>query len=68
MTTVEEIVAAAARLQPAQLLELRQHLDALEARLWQVELAATTAELREANITEENLDQLVLKRRHEGRR
>ncbi len=68
MKTIDEIVAAAAQLGPAEFLELRRHLDALDERLWQSERAAGTAELRQAIVSDDGLDQLVLRRRRECRR
>ena len=67
MTTVDEIVSAAARLEPEQFLLLRAELDRLEERLWEAELAQTAVELNEANLTDEEVDRLVLRRRREGR-
>ena len=68
MSTVEEIVAAAAQLDSAEFLTLRQELDRLEQQLWETELAATTEDMQRANITDENIDRLVLRRRRENRR
>ena len=67
MSTVPEIVDAAAHLDPDQFVLLREELDHLEERLWETELARTTAEMDRANVTDEEIDQFVLKRRHEGR-
>ena len=49
MSAVDEIVAAASRLEPAQFLQLRQRLDQLEEELWESELAKTSAELATSN-------------------
>jgi hypothetical protein len=67
MKTVKDIVAAAAKLKPAQLLKLRQELDHLEQKVWQAELAATTTDMRQAGVTEDELDRIVLRRRRESR-
>lgn len=67
MSTVHEIVTAAASLDPDQFLLLREELDRLEERLWETELAETTRDMDEANITDDDIDRFVLRRRHEGR-
>ena len=68
MSTVEEIVAAASQLDSAEFLKLRQELDRLEHHLWEVELAVTAEEMKAANITDDDIDRLVLRRRRENRR
>jgi hypothetical protein len=68
MSTVDEIVGAAARLDAAQFLQLRQKLDDLEKELWEAEFAKTAAEMEQANVTDETIDRLVMRRRYEGRR
>jgi hypothetical protein len=67
MSSVNEILAAAASLDPDQFVVLREELDRLEEQLWQDELTKTTAELRDAAITDEEIDRLVMRRRREGR-
>jgi hypothetical protein len=68
METVDEILAAASKLSPEQLVRLRRKLDRLEKKVWEVELERTTEELKQANVTEEDIDRLVLRRRRESRR
>jgi hypothetical protein len=68
MSTVDEIVVAASRLDPAEFLQLRQKLDDLEKQLWEAERVKTAEEMERANITDETIDQLVMRRRYEGRR
>jgi hypothetical protein len=68
MRTLDEIVAAAAQLSSAQFVRLRQKLDRLEQKIWEGELTRTTQELCAADITDEKIDRLVLRRRREGRR
>jgi len=68
MATVEDIVAAARRLRPADLLRLKRSLDRLEQQIWKKELAKTTAQMQRRNITDAMIDQKVLKRRRENRR
>jgi len=67
MSTVPEILDAAAHPDPAQFVILREELDRLEERLWEKELARTSADMDRANVTDEEIDRLVMKRRHEGR-
>ena len=68
MKTVEQIVAAASHLAPAQFLKLRRQLDGLEKKLWESELAKTTAKMAKTNITDKEIDRMVMRRRHESRR
>jgi hypothetical protein len=63
MSTVAEIVAAAAQLDQDQFLTLRQELDRLERELWDKELGRVTEELERASVTDEDIDRLVLERR-----
>ncbi len=67
MTTIHEIVSAAAGLDPDQFVLLREELDRLEERLWEAELAQTTLEMDQANLTDDEIDRLVARRRREGR-
>ncbi len=67
MKTVDEIVAAAAKLSPEQLVRLRRKLDRLEKKVWEAELERTTEELKKAHVTEEEIDRLVMRRRRESR-
>ncbi len=67
MSSVDEILTAAASLNPDQFVVLREELDRIEEQLWQKELTKTTAELRDAKITDEEIDRFVMRRRREGR-
>jgi hypothetical protein len=73
MKTIDDIVAAAAKLDPAAFVKLRHKLDHLEEKVWKTELAATTAKMKKAKINDEEIDRRVMKRRlarrrHESRR
>lgn len=68
MKTVDEILAAVKQLDTAGFLRLRQKLDRLESKLWEEELKRTTAEMKKAKLTDDDIDRLVLRRRREGRR
>jgi hypothetical protein len=68
MITVDEIVAAASRLDPAQFLHLLQKLDSLERQLWEAERAKTAEEMERANITDEAIDLSIMRRRYERSR
>jgi len=67
MSTVDDIVSAAGRLDPDDFVLLRAELDRLEERLWDAELARTSAEMDRANLTDDQIDRMVLRRRREGR-
>jgi hypothetical protein len=67
MTTLEEIVAAAKHLKPAEFVRLRKELDRVEQKLWSAELSATTRELRRAGIDDRQIDRMVVRRRRESR-
>jgi hypothetical protein len=68
MTTVDEIIAAAERLTPAQFVRLRQKLDRLEKKLWDNELSQMDRKMKKAGLTDEAIDQMVTRRRRESRR
>jgi tetrahydromethanopterin S-methyltransferase subunit G len=44
MKTLEEIVAAAKHLKPADFMQLRKRLDRVEQKLWAAELSAATGQ------------------------
>jgi hypothetical protein len=67
MTSLQEIVAAAKHLNPAQLALLQKRIEQLQKRLWKKELATTTAELRRAGIGDRQIDAMVQRRRRESR-
>ena len=64
--TVQEIVSVAERLDPDEFVLLREELDRLEERMWEAELAQTTREMDQANLTDDHIDRLVARRRREG--
>ena len=68
MKTVKEIVAASEKLRPDQLLRLRMKLDQLVERIWKTELNRVSDKLKKANITDEDINQMVMRRRYESRR
>jgi len=63
VSKLDQIIHAAEQLSPTQLVQLRKKLDALEEKLWQKELEATTRELREAGITDKDSDRYIMRRR-----
>ena len=67
MSTIDEIVAAASKLNAAQLVKLRQKLERLEKRTWETELAAVTRLMKKAKITDDEIDRKVTRRRRESR-
>ncbi len=68
MKTLDEILAAIEQLTPAQFLLLRRRLDRLEKKMWKVEQARATAELKKVKITDRVIDHRVMRRRREQRR
>ena len=68
MTTIDEIIAAAEQLTAAQFLRLRQRLDRLEKKRWDDELSHMDRKMKQAGLTDENIDQMVARRRRESRR
>ena len=65
--TVREIVSAAERLDPDEFVLLRQELDRLEEQMCEAELAETSRQMDHANLTDDQIDRLVARRRREGR-
>jgi phage terminase Nu1 subunit (DNA packaging protein) len=68
MTTVDEIIAAAERLTPAQFARLRQRLDRLEQKHWDNELSHMDSKMKQAGLTDDDIDEMVTRRRRESRR
>ena len=65
--TVREIVSAAERLDPDRVRAFRQKLNSLEEQMWEAELAETSRQMDHANLTDDQIDRLVARRRREGR-
>jgi hypothetical protein len=63
MDAVDQIVATARRLTPAQFHILRRKLDGLEEQLWKEEQARAAESLKKRGITDGYIDRMVLKRR-----
>ena len=63
MATVDEIIAAAERLRPDELLRLRKRLDRIEQQLWSVESQKTAKEMKAAGVTDRDIDRMVMRRR-----
>lgn len=68
MTTVDEIIAAAERLTPAQFVRLRQKLDRLEQKPWDNELSKMDRKMQKSGLTDNDIDEMVTRRRRESRR
>ena len=68
MSTIAEIIKAAERLDTEEFLKLRTALDRVEEGLWNRELDRVTARHRKGNLTDAQIDELVLKRRYRSRR
>ncbi len=67
MSAIDEIVAAAAKLDAAQLVKLRQKLDRLEKKTWENELTSVAAQMKKAKMTDDEIDRRIARRRREGR-
>jgi len=67
MSTIAEIIKAVERLGTEEFLKLRTALDRVEERLWDRELGRVTARHRKGNLTDAQIDELVLKRRYRSR-
>ncbi len=67
MSTVEEIVASALRLEPAEFLRLKQELDRMEQQLWDEELPQASEAIARTGVTDDDIDRMILRRRREGR-
>jgi len=63
MSTVDEIVIAAAQLGPKQFLTLRRKLDRLERKIWATELKSATAKMARNQIGDKEIDDMVMRRR-----
>ena len=66
--TVSELVAAASQLRPNAFLRLRDKLDEVEERQWRASLARITKRTRAKGVTDEQIDELVMRRRRESGR
>lgn len=66
--TVTEIVAAAIQLRPNAFLRLREKLDQVEERQWRESLAKVTKRTRAKGVTDEQIDEMVMRRRRESSR
>ncbi|MBI2806893.1 MAG: hypothetical protein HYX68_18085 [Planctomycetes bacterium] len=67
MSTVDQIVVAASKLDAAQLVKLRHRLDRLEKKAWEKELDAVSVEMKRRNVTDEDIDRGITRRRRESR-
>lgn len=66
--TVSELVAAASQLRPNAFLRLREKLDEVEERQWRTSLARITRRTRAKGVTEDQIDEIVMRHRRESRR
>ena len=66
--TVTELVAAASQLRPSEFLRLREKLDEIEEQQWRDSLAKITKRTRAKGVTDEQIDEMVMRRRRESSR
>jgi len=64
---IAEILAAAREMSSTEFLRLRQRLDRLEEKLWKTELTRATEKFSQGRLTDEKIDQMVLRPRRESR-
>ncbi len=65
MLTLNEIMAAVDELRPSQLVRLRKRIERREQKVWEEERAQVAAQLRKANINDDYVNELVVRRRRE---
>ena len=66
--TVTELVAAVSQLRPSEFLRLREKLDEIEEQQWRDSLAKITKRTRAKGVTDEQIDEMVMRRRRESSR
>lgn len=66
--TVTEIVAAASQLRPNAFLRLREKLDEVEEQQWRDSLAKITKRTHAKGVTENQIDEMVMRHRRESGR
>lgn len=66
--TVTELVDAASQLDPAAFLRLREKLDEVEEQQWRASLARITKQTHAKGVTDEQIDELVMRHRRESGR
>jgi hypothetical protein len=68
MTSVREILIAIEKLPADEFLKLQARMDRIAERIWETEHRRATARSRKAGLTDEHIDQFVMRRRYKGRR
>ncbi len=68
MTSVREIVSAIEKLPPDEFLKLQSRMDRIAERLWAEEHRRATARFRKVGMTDDDVDEFVLRRRYRNRR
>lgn len=67
MTTVKEILSAIEKLPADDFLRLQARMDRMAELIWAKEHRRATARRRQAGITDDNIDAMMLRRRYRGR-
>lgn len=67
-TTVRDLVAVASQLPDSQLETLRKKLDELHIARWELEREEFAKQIAARGITEESIDEYIMRRRRENRR
>jgi len=68
MSTIAEIIQAAEHLDSDDFIKLREALDEVEEKIWDDELARVSAKHRKRKLTDDKIDELVLRRRYNFQR
>ncbi len=67
-TTVRDLVAVASQLPDSQLKTLRKKLDELHIARWELEREEFAKQIATKGITEQSIDEYIMRRRRENRR
>lgn len=66
MSSVRDIVNAIEKLPPGEFLKLQKRMDRIAERIWQKEHQRLSREFRQKGLSDDDIDQFVLRRRYRG--
>jgi hypothetical protein len=67
MSSVREILSAIEKLSPDQFVKLRARMDQIAEQMWQKEHRRLSRRFREEGLTDDDVDQMILRRRYRSR-
>jgi hypothetical protein len=67
MSSVREILSAIERLTAEEFAKLQAQMNRIAERIWQKEHERLSRKFRQEGLTDDDVDRLVLRRRHRGR-